>query len=93
MADKLSIAEAKIELNRCKVNGYMPTDWERRCRAVDTVLAALDRQEPRKPLPDTFYYGFGKCRTCGAIFTDNSTNHCGNCGQALDWKNHDIGSE
>ena len=26
---------------------------------------------------------FGQCPTCGAVFLDDSTNYCGNCGQKI----------
>ena len=47
---------------------------------------AVERQVPKKPNPDTKFYGFGFCPTCNACFMDNLTNYCGNCGQKLDWK-------
>lgn len=40
--------EAIIELNRCKVSGYMPTDWHRRCLAIELAKAALERLEAEK---------------------------------------------
>lgn len=52
-------------------------DW------LEEAKKALEKQIPKKPLS---YKGLeGKCPTCGVIFLDRSTNHCGNCGQALDW--------
>lgn len=53
------------------------------CR--ETCHEALEKQIPKKPTPDNKYFGFGICPTCNAVFFDNSTKHCGNCGQALDW--------
>ena len=49
------------------------------------VCDACKKQIPKKPTPDNKYFGFGICPTCNAVFFDNSTKHCGNCGQALDW--------
>ena len=46
---------------------------------------ALEKQIPKKPLPENKYYGNGKCPNCNAVFLDKSTKYCGNCGQALDW--------
>ena len=48
----LTPEEAIIELNRCKINGYAPTDWDRRCKAVEmakTALRKLIKQEVKKP--------------------------------------------
>ena len=52
----------------------------------DLVLSALERQIPKKPLPEEKIYGNGICPSCGAYFLDKSTKYCGNCGQALDWE-------
>lgn len=49
------------------------------------VLDALDKQIPKKPLPETEIYGNGICPSCRAYFLDKLTKYCGNCGQALDW--------
>ena len=49
------------------------------------VAEALKKQMPEKPLPENKWYGIGKCPSCGAVFMDDYTNYCGNCGQALDW--------
>jgi hypothetical protein len=43
--NNMAIKEAIIELNRCKVSGYMPTDWHRRCLAIELAKAALERLE------------------------------------------------
>ena len=48
----LTPEEAIIELNRCKINGYAPTDWDRRCKAVELAKVALRKlikQEVKKP--------------------------------------------
>ena len=49
-------------------------------------MQALEKQIPKKPLPDNRYFGNGKCPNCNAVFMDKSTKYCGNCGQALDWE-------
>lgn len=54
-------------------------------RAAKMGVEALEKQIPKKPLPDERYFGIGKCTTCNAVFLDKSTNYCGNCGQAIDW--------
>lgn len=51
-----------------------------------TVTEALEKQVPKKVLPEQRYYGIGKCSRCGVVFTDDSTKYCGNCGQAIDWR-------
>ena len=45
----------------------------------------LLKQVPKTVLPDNRYYGGGRCPSCLAVFLDNTTNYCGNCGQKLDW--------
>lgn len=54
----------------------------------ELILHALMRFVPLKPKPDIFYFGLGKCPTCGAIFEDfdHKPTFCNNCGQKLDWK-------
>lgn len=54
------------------------------------ILEALEKQVPKEPLPEPRYYGNGKCPRCGAVFLDKSTNYCGNCGQALDWRTDNV---
>lgn len=46
MPTEMTPQETIIELNRCKANGYMPTDWDRRCRAIEAAKAALEKQLP-----------------------------------------------
>ena len=82
---EMTIEAATIELNRLKSQERMDIDRERMTAAIDKLIEAGRFRIKRKPLPDTFYYGYGKCPSCGVIFTDNSTNCCRNCGQALDW--------
>lgn len=50
------------------------------------ILEAIEKQIPKSPLPETRYYGHGKCPRCAAVFLDKSTRYCGNCGQALAWE-------
>lgn len=56
------------------------------CNANEIALEAIEKQIPEKLLPEQRYYGIGKCPRCGVVFTDDSTNYCGNCGQAIDWE-------
>ena len=32
-----------------------------------------------------YQYYAGQCPRCKAVFLDDSTGYCGNCGQKLDW--------
>ena len=77
------LKEVINELNRIKT-GRPINDYDRRDKAIEIAKAAIRKQIPQKPDPEHQYYGNGKCK-CGAVFTDKSTNYCGNCGQALDW--------
>lgn len=54
------------------------------CCKVFVAKKAIEKQIPKKVLPDKEYYE-GICPCCGVHFLDRSTNFCGNCGQALDW--------
>lgn len=54
--------------------------------ALKVAAKALEKQIPEKLLPEQRYYGIGKCSRCGVVFTDDTTKYCGNCGQAIDWK-------
>ena len=54
-----------IELNRCKVNGFMPVDVDRRGRAIERAKAALRKQVPMKVgYDDSMSPGFPAVR-CG----------------------------
>lgn len=48
-------------------------------------MQALEKQIPKKTLPEDKWYGNGKCPRCNAVFLDKLTNYCGNCGQKLLW--------
>lgn len=64
-------------------HGYISDDVKNMC------IEALEKQLPKKPIPDNRYYGNGICPSCKAVFTDKSTKYCGNCGQALDWSDEE----
>ena len=55
------------------------------CQALNIAIEAIEKQIPKKTLPEKRYYGHGRCPSCNAVFTDKTTNYCGNCGQAIDW--------
>ena len=87
---KMTPEAAIIELNRCKIEGYMPTDWDRRCKAVETAKAALRKQIPRKPdlkpkplRNEVFWWQCPNCRAHTHANTQHRYCHC--CGQELDW--------
>ena len=82
MPTELTPRKAIIKLNRIRTNtGERPPE-------IDMAIKAINRQfVKRKPEPELRYYGVGRCPSCHAVFMDKSTNHCGNCGQALDWTN------
>ena len=74
--------EAIIKLNRIRTN------TDERPPEIDMAITAINRQFVKhKPEPELCYYGIGRCPSCHVVFMDKSTNHCGNCGQALDWTN------
>ena len=54
--------------------------------AVKLAIEALEKQIPKKPLPDNEYHLKGICPTCGVHFLDKGTKYCGNCGQRLKWE-------
>ena len=80
MPTELTPREAIIKLNRIR------TDKGERPPEIDMAIRAINRQfVKRKPEPELRYYGIGCCPNCGVVFIGGATNHCGNCGQALDW--------
>ena len=93
MQNEMTIEAAIIELNRLKVNGYMPVDVDRRDRAIEKAKAALSKQIPKKPLSGIDFMGneFRICCDCSAIVRDGEwrANYCPDCGQALDWSDTD----
>lgn len=72
--------EIKIDVALCNDN-----DIENHIECFKIACEALEKQIPKKPLPEEKIYGNGICPSCGAYFLDKSTKYCGNCGQALDW--------
>ena len=46
MPNEITPEATIIELNRCKVNGFMPVDVDRRGRAIERAKAALRKQVP-----------------------------------------------
>ena len=87
--NNMTIKEAIIELNRCKVSGYMPTDWDRRCKAIDAAKAAVRKQEPMKPDPCA-EGGDIECPTCGKVIDlPKSDRYCYFCGQRFDFGGDD----
>ena len=54
-------------------------------RLVGERDALLSYRDPKRLLPDKRHFWAGVCPRCGAVFLDDSTPFCGNCGQALDW--------
>lgn len=80
MPNEITPQAAIIELNRIR------TAKDERSASIDMAITAINRCfVKRKPEPEPRYYGIGRCPTCHVVFMDKSTNHCGNCGQALDW--------
>ena len=78
-----------IELNRCKVNGFMPVDVDRRGRAIERAKAALRKQVPMKVgYDDSMSPGFPavRCGRCTEL-VEKEYSYCPACGQALDWTN------
>lgn len=76
-----------IELNRCKVNGFMPVDVDRRGRAIERAKAALRKQVPMKVgYDDSMSPGFlaVRCGRCTEL-VEKEYSYCPACGQALDW--------
>ena len=54
-----------------------------------TVMEALEKQIPKKPIDKTLEYDgyYGRCPGCNRVIYDyKDRNRCYNCGQALDWR-------
>lgn len=86
MKIEITPEEAIIELNRCKINGYAPTDWDRRCKAVEIAKAALGKLIKQKIEVEMidFLVPVGVCPKCQTRVRSGA-NYCDYCGQALDW--------
>ena len=56
-------------------NTYMPSSF-----AINTAVAALEKQIPKKPYAETAFYG-----TCPSCSRTIDTDYCEYCGQAIDW--------
>ena len=73
-----------------EVQNYYDANYAASCREryiinAEKVIEAVMKGTAKEPLRDDEYHGIGKCPTCNAVFLDNKTNYCGNCGQKLDW--------
>lgn len=92
MQNELTPEAAIVELNRCKVNGYTPTDWDRRCKAVEIGKQAINRcmigRKPKATLVRGIMGGFEKkhaCTCCNGVVIELTDYFCPSCGQKLDW--------
>lgn len=77
MTDKEAIESLKVHHDLYDGIGG---DWS----FCSNAISALEKQIPKKLLPDDRYFGFGKCPSCGAVFYSEPTPYCGNCGQKLE---------
>lgn len=92
MPNEMTIEAAIIELNRLKVNGYMPVDVDRRDRAIEKGKAALRKQIPVKPIRKSVFITPAdfQCPTCKNEFSiEWKTPYCGQCGQAFDLSSYE----
>lgn len=91
MQNNLTPQEAITELSHCKINGYTPNDWDRRCKAVDAAKAALEKQIPKRPRqiaprrPDGRISTGFICSKCAYEVMELFNDYCPACGQAQDW--------
>jgi len=58
--------------------------------ALAMSLEALEKQTPKKPVPDKEYFLGRVCPKCGGYLGNvqsvtNSYHYCQRCGQAIDW--------
>ena len=83
--DGMSLNLAIIVLDQLNTTERIDVARDNLMEAVRVVSAESKYRIAQKPKPDLFYYGIGKCPTCGVVFSDKLTNYCGNCGQSLDW--------
>lgn len=77
-----TIKDIICENNTIKPNMVV---FEQEKEALHMAIDALEKQIPKKTLPETEYYGNGRCARCNVVFIDKSTKYCGNCGQRIDW--------
>lgn len=56
-----------------------------------TVLYALEKQVPKRPIEDGYYNEPSVCPNCGCnVINGNQFQYCNYCGQKLDWSEHPI---
>lgn len=82
-----NLENCKKEIQSCEV-AVKALEEVQQYRAIGTTeecRAAMGKQKPFKPETAGLTIGIGRCK-CGAEFLDSKTNHCGNCGQKLDWR-------
>lgn len=91
-AEKLDVIEYyEKELSQCIYNSEtldnagLRTIYGNKANRLSQLLHMAKKQIPKKTLPETRYYGNGRCPNCGVVFTDKETNFCGYCGQKIDW--------
>lgn len=80
--------QARNDLERLIITGERPAD-----KVVGLACEALDMKVPKKPISDED--GWSCCPNCNNTFKmfdafKRKNRHCGNCGQALDWREQQI---
>lgn len=79
MLDNLTPEAAIIELNRIRTNkGERPPEIDMAIKAINICYI---KQRPNRE----GFYGSYCCPRCHSTVGIVSYEHCGNCGQALDW--------
>lgn len=91
---ELTPREVIIELDRCKHDGHIPVDWDRRRTAIDAAKQAVEKSDAVPVVydgdDDDDYIRCPDCHSVlalvGDIYVDGTKpKYCERCGQALDW--------
>jgi hypothetical protein len=94
MSNEITIEAAIIEANRAANPDVRPTDYDRRAKAMATLIEASRFRIKRKPVPgvadEMDFYLCPNCKASVGIIDDSfdmnqESRFCYNCGQALDW--------
>ena len=86
--------EVIIEIDRCKQDGHMPVDWERRRAAIEAAKQAVEKTDAREVVCDGDNEDdFIRCPDCQHVLAmvddifvrGMQPEYCEKCGQRLLW--------
>lgn len=88
---KDALQEAKYTLTKYKVGEHFMMGLTE--NSINTIISALDKQIPKKPLGDLHCVPHFRCPSCKSsvrtLVSSTKTPYCAWCGQKLDWGEKD----